>query len=94
MVRGVVGWERIQTSAAACGLHAVAWQLPACLRRAPRHCLCSLSNPCLILTPHHADILKQLSSGPSYVFANFQLDASGLLKVADLASRGVCRELD
>lgn len=38
--------------------------------------------------------LRDLSSGPSFTFANYQLDASGLLKVADLASKGVCRELD
>ncbi len=53
-------------------------------------------HPHMLSSPHLycADILKQLSSGPSYVFANFELDASGLLKVADLASKGVCRELD
>lgn len=61
------------------------------------------SSPSTKAHPHHPastlpcpfiDILKQLASGPSAVFANFELDASGLLKVADLASKGVCRELD
>ena len=40
------------------------------------------------------DTLKALASGPQFVFANFELDAGQLLKLADLASQGVCRELD
>lgn len=38
--------------------------------------------------------LKMLASSPADVFANFELTSAGLLKVADLASQGVCRELD
>lgn len=40
------------------------------------------------------DTLKELSSGPSFTFANYNLDSSQLLLLADLASEGVCRELD
>ncbi|KAL4445441.1 hypothetical protein ABPG77_011266 [Micractinium sp. CCAP 211/92] len=40
------------------------------------------------------DTLKELSSGPSFTFANYNLDSAQLLLLADLASEGVCRELD
>ena len=40
------------------------------------------------------DTLKALSSGPQYTFATYNLDASQLLLLADLASEGVCREED
>ena len=40
------------------------------------------------------ETLKALASGPSFVFANYELDASQLLLLADLAASATCRELD